>query len=179
MTIRERLQAALTLLGECEVPGKGGSKYIAMTRQAGGFYFLGRAGALRVGCTIRDSRAEPCEELRDALLAGDNAEARQLMGLPVIGTVPRSKAVRPASTNLETKPVIGPREGTKRQLVINMLKRPEGATIAQVCEATGWQPHTARALISATISRKMGYSITTERLHPQQGRPFSIYRIAG
>lgn len=35
------------------------------------------------------------------------------------------------------------RENSKQAQVIALLKRPEGATITQICEATGWQPHYA------------------------------------
>ena len=35
------------------------------------------------------------------------------------------------------------RQGTKQAQLIAMLRRPEGATIAQIVEATGWQPHYA------------------------------------
>jgi len=31
--------------------------------------------------------------------------------------------------------------------VIAMLRRPEGATVRQICELTGWQPHYAEAQI--------------------------------
>lgn len=34
------------------------------------------------------------------------------------------------------------RDNIKQAQVIAMLKRPEGVTIAQICEATGWQQHT-------------------------------------
>jgi hypothetical protein len=39
------------------------------------------------------------------------------------------------------------RDGTKQAQLIAMLRRPEGATIAQIVEATGWQPHYADARI--------------------------------
>ena len=52
-------------------------------------------------------------------------------------------------------PVVEPRtvrtrETSKQATVINMLKRTEGATIDQICEATGWQPHYADVLVMPT-----------------------------
>ncbi|MBL6081564.1 DUF3489 domain-containing protein [Belnapia sp. T18] len=41
-----------------------------------------------------------------------------------------------------------PREGTKQQQVLAMLRRPEGATVAQIVDATGWQAHTARGFFA-------------------------------
>ena len=43
----------------------------------------------------------------------------------------------------------GPRENTKEAMVIDMLRRPEGATIAQLMAATGWQAHTVRGAFAA------------------------------
>ena len=42
------------------------------------------------------------------------------------------------------------RENSKQATVIQMLQRPEGATINQICEATGWQAHYADAKIMPT-----------------------------
>ncbi|MBF0439371.1 MAG: DUF3489 domain-containing protein, partial [Magnetococcales bacterium] len=56
-----------------------------------------------------------------------------------------------------------PRTNSKKALVIEMLKRPEGATIEQITEVTGWQVHTIRAFLSVAKS-KLGLVITTNRL---------------
>ncbi|MGE0108160.1 MAG: DUF3489 domain-containing protein [Bdellovibrionales bacterium] len=56
-----------------------------------------------------------------------------------------------------------PREGSKLAKLVEMLERPEGATIEQIIEATEWKPHTARAAISHTLGKKRGYQIVSER----------------
>jgi hypothetical protein len=48
----------------------------------------------------------------------------------------------------DTKPAVAPdrprsRENSKQAEVLKMLQRPEGATINQICAATGWQAHYA------------------------------------
>jgi len=53
-----------------------------------------------------------------------------------------------------------PREGTKQETVLALLRRDEGATIAQIINATGWQSHTVRGFL-AGLKRK---SITVEVL---------------
>ena len=51
-----------------------------------------------------------------------------------------------------------PREGTKQEAVLAMLRRPVGATIAQICEATGWQQHTVRGFF-AGLKKRQGISV--------------------
>ena len=43
------------------------------------------------------------------------------------------------------------RPGSKQAQVIRLLQRPEGATVAEVIDATGWQPHTVRGVLSGTL----------------------------
>ena len=55
------------------------------------------------------------------------------------------------------------RDNSKQVQVIAMLKRPEGATINQICEATGWQPHTVRGTFAGTFKKKLGLDITSSK----------------
>ena len=55
------------------------------------------------------------------------------------------------------------RENSKQAQVIAMLKRPEGATIAQICEATGWQAHTVRGTFAGAFKKKLGIVITSSK----------------
>jgi hypothetical protein len=74
---------------------------------------------------------------------------------------------RPASSELKI------REGTKQALVINMLRRPEGATIAEIAEATSWASHTTRGFLAGAIKKKLGLTIASEK-DDRRGR---IYRL--
>jgi hypothetical protein len=56
-----------------------------------------------------------------------------------------------------------PRAGTKQALMIDMLKRPEGATVEQIAEATGWQHHTIRGAISGALKKKLGLTVEATR----------------
>jgi len=67
------------------------------------------------------------------------------------------------------------RDNSKQAQVIAMLKRPEGATIAQICAATGWQAHTVRGTFSGAFRKKLGLEITSSK---EQGSE-RIYTIAG
>ena len=65
--------------------------------------------------------------------------------------------------------------------MIEMLKRPEGATIAQICEATGWQAHTVRGTFAGALKKKLGLTIVSEKIEGPAGTPGAgqrLYRIA-
>jgi len=66
-----------------------------------------------------------------------------------------------AAGETATKPT--PRAGTKQAQMIEMLKRPEGATVEQIAEATGWQHHTIRGAISGALKKKLGLTIEATR----------------
>lgn len=62
---------------------------------------------------------------------------------------------------------------SKKTRLIEMLKRSDGATIAQIMKATGWQQHSVRGFLSGTIKKKLGLTVTS--VSEDRGR---IYRIA-
>jgi hypothetical protein len=66
------------------------------------------------------------------------------------------------------------RDNTKQATVIGMLKRSEGATIPQICEATGWQSHTVRGTFAGAFKKKLGLIIVSEKAQGGQ----RVYRVA-
>ncbi len=44
---------------------------------------------------------------------------------------------------------------TKAEVVLGLLRLEEGATIAALCEATGWQAHSVRGFLSATVKKRL------------------------
>jgi Protein of unknown function (DUF3489) len=56
-----------------------------------------------------------------------------------------------------------PRAGTKQALMIELLRRPEGATVEQIAAATGWQHHTIRGAISGALKKKLGLTVEATR----------------
>ncbi len=66
------------------------------------------------------------------------------------------------------------RENSKQAQVIALLKRPEGATITQICEASGWQPHPVRGAFAGSLKRKLGLTIISVKEEKSE----RVYRIA-
>lgn len=75
-------------------------------------------------------------------------------------TTKPKKAVAPKIT--KPKKPASPKKETKLEKVIKLLTRAEGATIQRIMDETDWQPHTVRATISHTISKKMGLKVESE-----------------
>ncbi len=80
-----------------------------------------------------------------------------------------------ASKGAASKKVNGnARRGTKQAVLIEMLRRPNGATIQQMSAKTGWQTHSVRGAISGALKKKLGLPVTSETVEGR-GR---VYRIA-
>ncbi len=90
---------------------------------------------------------------------------------------PRRRAVlkTAASQPKGEKTQTAVRKGTKQALLIDLLRRRKGATIEEIVEATGWQPHSVRGAISGALKKKLGLAVTSERVG-DRGR---VYRIVG
>ncbi len=69
----------------------------------------------------------------------------------------------PSAAPVEQTPikVVRTREHSKQATIIGMLQRAEGATVAQICEATGWQAHTVRGTFAGAFKKKLGMTITS------------------
>ena len=69
--------------------------------------------------------------------------------------------------------------------MIELLKRPEGATVEQIAAATGWQHHTIRGAISGALKKKLGLTVEATRTREvgpnKTGAKGSstVYRIIG
>lgn len=67
-------------------------------------------------------------------------------------------------------PIVKP--STKAARVEALLRRRDGASLAQLCEATDWQPHSCRAFLAGL--RKKGRSL--KRQKREDGT--TVYRLA-
>ena len=94
-------------------------------------------------------------------------------GLAAIG-IETDKAADSPAEDAAPKPRT-PREGTKQATLIAMLRAPDGATIAEIMDATGWQSHTVRGAMSGALKKKLGLEITSEKVD-DRGRVYHIER---
>ena len=101
------------------------------------------------------------------------AEGYDALGVPRKGPMTRAEidAIATQPAQVEDKP--RSRDNSKQAQVIALLKRPEGATIAQIMDVTGWQQHTVRGTFAGAFKKKLGLTITSEK--PVDGE--RIYRV--
>ena len=56
--------------------------------------------------------------------------------------------------------------------MIDLLQRPDGATVDELATAMGWQRHTVRGLISGALKKKLGLDVVAEKT--DRGRCYRI-----
>jgi hypothetical protein len=92
--------------------------------------------------------------------------------------VPRKGAVNAPAADTNAAPVNPKtprtRENSKQAQMIELLKRPDGATLNQLVEVTGWQAHTVRGAMAGALKKKLGLTITSDKATGQE----RIYRIS-
>jgi hypothetical protein len=52
---------------------------------------------------------------------------------------------------------------TKHDRILTLLRRRDGATIAEMMEASGWQQHSVRGFLAGTIKKKLGFALTSSK----------------
>jgi hypothetical protein len=84
----------------------------------------------------------------------------------------RGRPRKAATTARDTAAPPNTRDGTKQAQLIAMLRRKEGATIAQIVAATGWQPHSVRGFFAGALKKKLGLTVTSEKVEGTR-----VYRL--
>jgi hypothetical protein len=74
------------------------------------------------------------------------------------------KETAETSPDVDVPKPVAIRAGTKQAQIIALLQRPDGASITEIVEATGWLPHSARGLISGGLKKKLNLPITAEKV---------------
>jgi hypothetical protein len=83
------------------------------------------------------------------------------------------KATPPKKPPTAAKKAGAAREGSKSARIVDLLKRPGGATLAAIMKATDWQAHSVRGFISGTLGKKMGLTVVSTKSEDSE-RTYSI-----
>ena len=109
----------------------------------------GRLSAAEWRAQLRDEGCDPAAVVSEPPAEEEPAEAYLMPNAGPLAVTPRPRA--------------GTRPDSKQARMIEMLRRPEGATVEQIAEATGWQRHTCRGAMAGALKKKLGLTITSEK----------------
>lgn len=85
-----------------------------------------------------------------------------------------AKSVKASPSKSRSKPpAINLQPLSKQDRLITLIRRPAGADVRELSEATGWQRHSVRGAISGGLKKKLGLIVRTERI---EGRG-TVYKL--
>ncbi len=83
---------------------------------------------------------------------------------------PDRRTTRPAISSKATKLKAARKEApskgrtdSKKGIILTLLRRKNGASVAELSAATGWQEHSVRGFLSGTIKKKLGLPLENEK----------------
>jgi hypothetical protein len=135
--------------------GDGGPEWVVITNE----------GMAAIGVEADDDEAPTAANTAPTPASEAGGARKRAKHTPAQGKKARTAGRRASEpeTAGELSPKPTPRTGTKQAQMIEMLKRPEGATIEQIAAATGWQHHTIRGAISGALKKKLGLTVEATR----------------
>jgi len=71
----------------------------------------------------------------------------------------KAKAAKQAKPKDDATGANGVREGSKKAIVLELIRRPDGASLKEIMNATDWLAHSVRGFISGSLGKKMGLNV--------------------
>jgi hypothetical protein len=149
---------------------KAGSGAATRTARAGERQTRRRGARASLGTTEAQLGASATSSTRLAGVA-DNTATSTTDNEPTMRAASPSRA-KPKRAAAAAKGEVRPAASTKRAMLIGMLERAAGASVAEIGQRLGWLPHTVRAAITGL--RHAGREVTRHK--DQSGR--SVYKLA-
>ena len=75
---------------------------------------------------------------------------------------PKPPAAKKAKKGPTAAVAAAPREGSRKEAILGLITRKNGATLGEIMKATGWQAHSVRGFLS-TLGSKGGYKIDSSK----------------
>lgn len=96
------------------------------------------------------------------------------MAKPVKSKMPKRADIKPpAKSKAAAKAVAAPTASGKIGAIVALARRTQGASLADLMTATGWQAHSVRGAIAGAIKKKLALKVLSERIDGAR-----VYRIA-
>lgn len=75
----------------------------------------------------------------------------------------KAKVANQLASTVQARPANAPASApTKRDAILGLLAQPEGASLDEMVAATGWLPHTTRAMLTGL--KKKGHVLISEKI---------------
>jgi Protein of unknown function (DUF3489) len=121
----------------------------------------GTAQAVEAGAQPKPTKPQPTKKApvakKGAHVAPKKGKATKKAS-PAKKAPKGQKAVPPGQKN-----AVAARDGSKTSKVLDLLKRPDGASLKELMKMTGWQAHSVRGFLSGTVGKKMGLAVTSTK----------------
>ena len=116
--------------------------------------------------TEETNTTERPKATKKARVGGQGAHVAPKKGKAAKKASPARKAPKGAKEK-------GTRDGSKAAKILDLLKRPDGVTLAELMKATGWQAHSVRGFLSGTVGKKLGLTVISAKVEDGE-RTYSV-----